>query len=234
MNSEEILKKAVIRFHETELDALPSNMYLSTIQNISPEFKTGIDSLINASRRKAIVRKIVQRTAVFFFGIFASLLILCVINEDVRAECLRFLKEIVGDMTYYSVPVSTTPAQEPEISGMELGYVPEGFELVSENKDSGGEMFSYQMKGKEVYLDFNYRKAEETNYGIYNTESEMEIILLKDGSIGEYYGGSGKDTISILVWKKGSYICYISLDPCSEELGKDEIIKIAANVRIIQ
>ena len=47
MNSEEILREAVIQFHKMELEALPSDSYLAERQEVSPEFHRKMVRLIN-------------------------------------------------------------------------------------------------------------------------------------------------------------------------------------------
>ncbi len=136
MEGNEVLRAVVAKLHREELDALPDNDYLREHLEVSPEFHEKMRKLINRSRRLGAVKRVTKVVAGFFIVALAGLLLLCAVNEDVRAFCVQFVKErlLIG-MTRYSNPMDKSAVfHESEREGeksfirFEFGYVPEGFE----------------------------------------------------------------------------------------------------------
>ncbi|MCH5251603.1 MAG: DUF4367 domain-containing protein [Lachnospiraceae bacterium] len=231
MNSEELLRQAVIQFHEAELKLLPINESLENEIEVSPEFELRMQQMIRKSRRHAVVNKIARRAAGFFIGIVAGIVFLCTVNENIRARCLQFLREIIDGMTQYSSTMETPNPVDEDIIGLQLGYVPAGFELTYSNLSEG--MITYKLSDKEIYLDFDYDKTANANIRLYSEHSTVKKVILKDGSECDYYKGEREEDPDLLIWQIGQYACYLSITGDFDNIN-EELIKIAENVQIIK
>ena len=230
MNSEELLKQAVIRFHEAELKSLPENEFLEKELEVSPEFESRMEQMIRKSRRQAVRNKIARRAAGFFIGITASIVFLCAVNENIRARCLQFLREVMDGMTEYISTVQTDDPAEKDIIGFQPGYVPVGFRLTDQDFDTG--TASYQLADKEVYLDFNYDKSEDLTLRVNTEHSSLKKVTLSDGTECDFY--EGKDKQYLLVWQIKQYTCWLSLTGDFTGAAEEELIKTVENIQIVR
>lgn len=231
MNADEIMKKVICKYHEQELSELPTNEELEKQLTVSPEFVRRMIRLMNKNRRKAKVRKVVRGAAGFFIAAIAGLILLCGINEDIRAECLNFFREMIaGGMTEYQSIPSGNLEEQGEIIGFNIEYVPDGFEIeedLSEMEEESGA--SYYMKG-DILLCFNYNISDETNFITNNDNVVLKHITLSDGSACDFYKCTKKGDMSLLVWNKGKYICFLAIDNYLEGWEDSELLKVANGI----
>lgn len=236
-----MLKEVVAKLHKEELAALPSDEYLRDHLEVSPEFHQKMMKLISHSYRLAMVRRNMKRVAAFFLAALATLLLLCTINEDIRAFCVRFLKEnLFGGMTAYTSPADSSSVEslvEPdkdEIIGFRLGYVPEGFEydeersVVREGFCRGRLVYTNNKKGSAIVL--RYFASDKGLISMDNQHSKVDVIQLANGSVCEYYKSQKEGSESALLWETGEYFCYLMIDDWQEGWEEKELIKIANNV----
>lgn len=229
MNSEEILREAVIQFHKMELEALPSGSYLAERQEVSPEFHRKMVRLINVSMKRGKRRKMIRNVAALILGVFASLIFLCCVNDDMRARCLRFIRNTVGGMTEYRSDVSPdTNSMTENVKGLKLGYVPDGFVL--EKGDAESMSIRYRMKNFDVYLDFTYVGEGSGVISINTEDSVREKVELEDGSEADLYKAKNENDADTLMCRKYGFICAISIEGSSYLRKEEELLKIADNI----
>lgn len=233
MSSEEILREAVIRFHEMELSALPSDSFLAERQEISSEFHRKMLRLINENRRQGRRRKIIRSVAGLILGIFTSLILLCCVNDEMRARCLQFLRNVVGGMTEYrSIDPPDTTSVDENVAGLKLGYVPDGF--VPEKEDSQSMFASYKMKNFDVYLYFDYVEEGKGVISIGSKNSVQEKVELEDGSEADLYMAKDENDADMLICRKYGYMYTISITGSSYLRKEEELLKIADNIRSLK
>lgn len=233
MNSEKILGSVVCEEHERELSALQENEEMGIEFDVSPQFQRKMKHLIASNRRKAMVLRTSWRAAGFFAAVCTSTLLLCAINEDVRAECLRWFRMLVPDGTteYEMPPVSDTEKSSGTLVGFELGYVPEGFVLEkSDIKDRRGII---RYRKKDVVLEFLYVLSHDDKLWTDNEHGDFTSITLEDGSVCEYYQGDVNRYASRLIWKRDGGVCSLMLWDNGEERGKVELMRTANEVRAV-
>lgn len=229
MNSEEILRAAVIRFHEMEMEALPSDAFLAERQEVSPEFHRKMMKLINTMNRRGRRRKAIRNVAGVLLGIFTSLILLCSVNEGLRARCLQFLRETVGGMTeYHSTVEPDTTSTNENVVGLKLGYVPDGFVL--DEKESSENYLCYYMKNFDVYVEVLYTK-DNSNMRVDSENAVQRKVELEDGNEADIYKRESEDDADTLVCKKYGYLCAVTITGSSYLRKEDELLKIADNIR---
>lgn len=132
---EALLKEAVCEYHIEELKAIPSNRELKATYTLSPEFYRKMDKILIAQEkvmRKYNIIRILKYAAIIVLMIGT----LALTNSDVRAK----IKEIFFEMFDEYAVMTFNSDSENVITSLEdldfeLGYVPDGFELVEEMKD---------------------------------------------------------------------------------------------------
>ncbi len=243
MEGNEVLRAVVAKLHREELDALPDNDYLREHLEVSPEFHEKMRKLINRSRRLGMVKRTMRAVAGFFIAVLATLLLLCAVNEDVRAFCVRFVKEnLLGGMTEYSEPVNESVVlhkSEGEDKGtvrFELGYVPEGFEYNEESsyvdEDVGEGYLEYENDEKEdTTIKFLYFLSDVGAISIDNEHAELCTVYLEDGTKCDYYKSNTEDSPDVLLWTSGDYNLFLRVEHAPSDWDDDEILRIANSVK---
>ncbi len=114
-----------------------------------------------------------------------------------------------------------TKSNNNSVNGkIKIGYVPAGFELVSEEKASKISWCNFaDSQGKSIVISKNSSTAEI----IFNTENIETHTITDNGVV--YKCNIGSDGHSIVIWTKNDYIYMINAS-----LPEDELIKIAKTV----
>ncbi len=246
MEGNEVLRAVVAKLHREELDALPDNDYLREHLEVSPEFHEKMRKLINRSRRLGVVKRVTRAVAGFFIAALAGLLLLCAVNEDIRAFCVQFVKErLMIGMTRYSDPVDKSAVfrenegkeeKEKGFVRFELGYVPEGFEYDGENsyvhQETGKGSLVYINKEKnDTSINLLYFLSDTSTISVDNENSKFSTVYLEDGTKCDYYKSSKKDSTDVLLWTSGEYNLILQIDNTSVDWDDEEVIKIANGVK---
>lgn len=181
-------------------------------------FEEQMSQLITGEKQlkfKGLMRKI--GIAILIIGIAGSL---GMSVEAVRTRVIEFITEVFEKFT--SISYQSYGAYDNEREGSYLPqYVPEGFEMIEEEKIFNDVHITYENELGEEIL---FRQIEiTTNNSIIDTEkAQLEKICLEDK---EYYYYENKE-IKNIMWIEGVYQITIS-----SEIEKDELIKMCLSVQ---
>lgn len=226
MSNDELLKKAVCEEYKRELEALPSVEELEEMILVSPEFHKKMEKLFRKHKRKAWLFNIGKNVATFLILLVTSFFLLCVLNEDVRATCLQWVKTITGDgMTDYKVISSDKESES--VAGFTLEYIPEGYVLKSADMGKVSGNTTYH-KGKNS-LEFYYMNVNNSNAKIDSENNITSQIKLDDGTICDFYKSDSDQTKSKLIWQKEEYMCTLLISQTDE----NELVFIANGIKRI-
>lgn len=126
---------------------------------------------------------------------------------------------IIRNLFNYSSYTISNTDHSVKVSDLKVGYVPDGFELVSILKDENIHMFEYKNNGKFIVIN----KSFIGNKINFDTEKfEYEKILINNIEYNLYQTKS--DTYGI-VWNNGLYTFDID-----SNVSKDEMLKIAESI----
>ncbi len=242
MEGKEVLRAVVAKLHREELDALPDNDYLREHLEVSPEFHEKMRKLINRNRRLGMVKRAMRAVAGFFIAVLATLLLLCAVNEDVRAFCVRFVKEnLLGGMTGYGNRVDNNVAPhknegENDFVRFELGYVPEGFEYDGENSYMNEEarrgfLVYVNDEKSDTSINFQYFLVDTSTISVDNEHAELYTVYLEDGTKCDYYKSNTRDSSDVLLWTSGSYSFLLEVENAPSDWDDGEILRIANGVK---
>lgn len=223
---EEMLKQALYRESERELAEIPSQEELKGTMEISLKFYKKMEKLIRRHKIMALGRTIGRNAAMLLIVLLSTLVLLCAINEDVRATCLQWIRTMIsGGMTQYQ-PVSTDGEGE-KAAGFMLEYIPDGYVMKTEDMDEDSGYVIY-VKGDAI-LGFNYVMIDGTSALVDNEDSFLSHWTLADGTPCDLYAADFVGDQKKLLWKRGAYICELYI----MNLDEDEILQIAENVRMM-
>lgn len=225
MSNDDLLKKAVCEEYKREIEALPSAEELEEMILVSPEFHNKMAKLFKKHKRRIWLFRIGKNIAFFLILAASSFLLLCILNEDIRATCLQWVRTMASDgmMDYSTVP---SDKENNLTAGFTLEYIPEGYVLKSTDmKDMSGNI-SYCYGNNE--LDFYYMMENSTIATIDNENSIASHVELDDGTVCDFYKSNSSKTKSKLVWRKGEYICTLLIS----QINENELVPIANGVKI--
>lgn len=198
---------------------------------VSDDFKKKMELLVNSvdkkkQRSKHIFNMRWAAAVVTLLVIAGALLV--GMDRNARAGCFDFIRQLfTGGYNRYQAVEHSNDDDEREITGFTMNYIPDGYELVSEQTSDLSYMF-YDYKSKNGSIHFMYYKNTMAADTMINNEYvEHTTVKLEDGTRCEYYTDNGADFGSCMLWKKGNYVCFLSRQDGDEEI---DLVKIADNI----
>ncbi len=233
-NEEQFFREAVQRVHEKELEEYREGAEGESYQP-SGAFIENMETLFQKDEKRIRRRNILRAVKASVASAAAVFALLLVLNEDVRAFCLPFLRhhDTVHEMMDYRRTEESAEQDSGEhgkIVGFELGYVPEGFvyqEELSMIEDGVGDLV-YE-NGEEIFLDLAYVRGDTLKV---NSEfADRSTVKLDDGTICDYYKSNTKGYASGLVWSRGDVLCNLAIDNGMLGWEEEELFKVANGIR---
>lgn len=224
---EALLKEAVCEYHIEELKAIPSNRELKATYTLSPEFYRKMDKLLRAQEkvmRKYNIIRILKYAAIIVLMIGT----LALTNSDVRAK----IKEIFFEMfDEYAVMTFNSDSENVITSledlNFELGYVPDGFELVDKFKDDNIAIEHYSNQNEILSINYYLDFGVENNLNTDNEDMMYEKITVNDKFEGYFRSSEDKNKENVLIFSNSNKGFSVSI---MANLSKEELIKIAENI----
>lgn len=226
---EALLKEAVCEYHIEELKAIPSNRELKATYTLSPEFYRKMDKILIAQEkvmRKYNIIRILKYAAIIVLMIGT----LALTNSDVRAK----IKEIFFEMFDEYAVMTFNSESENVITSLEdldfeLGYVPDGFELVEEIKTINVVNIYYaDNNDKNLLIEYCLIYNDKINLNTDSKDMIYENIII-NGKYESYFRSS-EDTNkeNYLIYYNSELGCTVTI---MANLSKEEMIKIAENIK---
>ena len=224
------LTKAATMVRKSMLSALPRSEDCD--HTFSNEFEQKICAMQHRAERKNRHRRIIHRVAAAIVAILVGFSLLCALNSEVRATIRGWIKEVVGDMTYYWFQGEKTEV----LPYYELTYIPEGYELIQDTRMEGfGHSRVYRQKGNiKTDIVFSYdliREDTQLIVDINGVPHEVRNVQI-NGCRGEFWISSDLSEESHgLLWvdeEAGVYFTILSV------LEPEEMLHIAESVILVK
>lgn len=225
--TDKYLKEALSEYCEEEWGR---EVVLDDIE-VSDDFKKKMELLVNSvdkkKQRSKHIFNIRWAAAVVTLLVIAGALLVGM-DRNARAGCFDFIRQLfTGGYDRYQAVEHSNDDDEREITGFTMNYIPDGYELVSEQTPDAP-VVSFDYKSKNGSLHFLYYKNTPASDTLINNENtEHTTVMLEDGTKCEYYIDDGTGFESHLLWKKGNYVCYLTSENGDEEI---DLVKIADNI----
>jgi len=223
---EAMLKIATDEALREEMEALPSNEELNKMYPRTESLDKKVFAVINkefkTTRKKKILRIVMQSAAVFSIIIVVSGIILMSVEAS-RNYIINTLIDMRSD--YVVFDFGTDNLATTETSGFSLNYLPEGFELISNQSmekllsniytdEIGNMIFVQRFYGESLSV---VSDTEYTNYA--EIQLNMGTVHLL-----EAMEESGQN---IIMWKHENDVINISTS-----LDLETLVKIAENLSV--
>ncbi len=234
MESEDVIKQAVHELFLEEKDEYESYEQMYGTETPSAAFSMQMNREIRRFESRYRFNITIKRIAAVFAIVIAGYLMLFLINEDVRAYTIQFIRtHLFGGFTSYVIPGDEDGRRPVRI---ETDYVPEGFELESKafHYSNGHMMFVSNDETKSCTMDIIYlSNPQKESNGIDNEHSIRESGVLEDGTPCDIYRSFTEGYNSFVIWKEGSVLLTACMDDYLEGWEVDELLKVANHVKVI-
>ena len=223
MTIEEAIRAALI----AEYDAIPPKEELEKMYTFSErherqmaEIFANLDKFDEKCRRRNLVRKI----AIILVVVLAVTIVSVKFVPEVYAFVKEWLMETKEDRIRFEGKSSEKDARAVEELRFELGYVPDGYELVSEEYTKTGTYQVSYRHNEGMMLFFEcYGKADDNLIAI-NTEGTFMEMKVIDGIM--YYLLECDLRENVVIWEKEGKMCKIK-----GVFGKKELMDIAISTK---
>ena len=221
---EAVLQRAFCDYTDKQLDSYPDCETLAKKYSLPKKEKRAFDRAIKEAKyKKPLIRVYLSRAAVIFLCIVALGAGAMMASPTVRAAAKNVIIEWFEKYAHFSFVSTEAGASDFEnIEGVEIGYIPKGFELVNTDKSPFSITYFYYSADKEYYIDVFSNNENELFAD--NENSEYKEIEINNRQSWIVYDDSN-DYGSLII--TGSKIS-VSI---SGNLPKKELIKIAENIK---
>ncbi len=170
--------------------------------------------------RKKISRKRMMKRALILVAVL--ILILGTMAVSVDAVRLKVFNYVFQEHPGHTKLIPSD-IEEPEVRNMpdfQLGYVPEGYEMVNYDRDHSTLWVDYD-NGKGQYIHFSVDYAADASFSIDN-----DTFVREETRVGEYQAWYFYDEMGgLIIWQMDEYLLTVD-----GGVGRDEIMKIAESV----
>ena len=236
-----LLQTAIRTMLDEEIRNLPSLEELEAEYSVSDTFLAKMERVLRRVRIREQLRRSMKNVAAVLLIMLAIYMTLLAFNDKVRAFTMNFIRTyIIEKMTAYSIPGASDSSKsknERKLTGIELTYVPEGFELVKGfdepfNEISGTLVYENKIdQNRKSILVFRYINNIDTQeYAIESEHTSSSTITLKNGIICDFFHSDIEKYVSSLAWIRESTLYSLSLNDYMEDDEKDELVKIAEGI----
>ena len=194
----------------------------------SPEFEARMAEAAKKVSRKTGVVQFARRAAAVFAAVVLSLGCWLAVDGETRADFVSWLREGYESSVLYSFRNEIADSGLPDV---ELGWIPEGYELVEESRDDTQLIFVYRNAESDKEMIFSISRPENNGYfGLIFEESEAEHIQTNvNGMYADLYLSCSESVNSSIVWIDEQNVIIYSI---FAYLNEDDILHIAENVKL--
>lgn len=175
---------------------------------------------VQPPRKKIGTRRAFRRALILVAVLVLIMGLMVISSEGVREKMFNYFqddKEGHTDLTYLD-----DEDEAGKIPEFELGYVPEGYELFSEDSDISFRKIIYT-KDEKQYIRFTVNRSEAYNMSVDNDTFKREEITVNGYQALLFYDEHN----GVVIWQVGDY----TLDLFTG-LSKKEVIEVAKNVTL--
>lgn len=196
--------------------------------------KNGLKRILKAIKEQKYHRPMyivyLQRVAVTVLILAATVFSLLMSNSKIRAAVTDVIIEWYN--THIKIEFTSDPSDDTETTpiseySLQIGYIPEGFELVDTiDYEEQFKSYTYRMGDKYIQIELNKFNIGNYMFDIEQYKCDNTII---NGLTAYVLSNNKDDTQTSVIW--GNKLYTLILDAC---LNTNEAIKIAENINIIK
>lgn len=221
---EAVLQRAFCDYTDEQLTSYPDCKALAKEYPLSKKEKRAFDRAAKQMKyNKSLVKVYLSRAAVVFLCIIALGACIMMTSLTVRAAVKNVIVEWFDKYTHFSFVATDTGSGDFEnVEDVEIGYVPDGYELINTDESSISITYVYSSNNADFLIDIFENEASELFPD--NERSKYSIIQINGHESWIIYDEENISGTLILIGSKVS----VSI---SGSLSKKELIKIAECIK---
>lgn len=196
--------------------------------------KNGLKRILKAIKEQKYHRPMyivyLQRVAVTVLILAATVFSLLMSNSKIRAAVTDVIIEWYN--THIKIEFTSDPSDDTETTpiseySLQIGYIPEGFELVASNEvDQHFKIYTYKNEDNYIKIEFYLTNISQHLLDIERYKSNNAII----NGLTAYILSTDKDDIQTsIVWGNKSFTLILDAP-----VNSDQAIKIAESIKVIK
>lgn len=197
----------------------------------SPEFQQRMERLIQRKcrvRRSSGLGRVLRRVAVVLLTVLLGGGVFLALDGEARAAVLQWFRETTEHSALYRF---SGEQEDKPLPVYTLGWVPDGFELMSEDEDDFfRRLFYLDSDGERFFVFDTYAMRDAVQLEVLAVEdtSRMESLTIL-GLHGEFYPADDVSDMSSLLIFDDEHATVLSID---SNLEKEEILHIAQELKL--
>lgn len=220
MITDEILCIAAEEYEKALLAALPEIAECN--HRFSPKFEKKMRHLLYKVKHQSAYT-IFRRIACAVIAIILCCGMLLMLNTEVRATVVSWIKEIYKSYTSYFFAGDTN--EEPVSQAFDLGEVPEGYVLVERfETDSGASVYYTHENGNMIA--FSYEFSEDSGAFYFKLEDHIFEQEYINGITMDIYLSQNPEYTNTIIWETEDKILFSII----AKLDKNSLIELAKNI----
>lgn len=219
------LREAAVKVMYALADALPENP--EPEHAFSEGFQAKMRKLIRKSRAAQAFRTLARGAAAVLLMALITASVWLAFDGEARADFLQWVRNEYENGIVYKFFARREEKTLPEIV---FGWLPEGcVESSAEvSRDHGYILFDVG-NGENILLYYRYMYSA-TSYSITRDSTVTHEEILLNGQSADFYLDEGEENQNVLFWSDDAWGIEFNL---VATLDKNEMVKIAENIRII-
>lgn len=217
------IKDFVCRIHEFQLKQIPPQKILEKKYHLSDTFLYKMETLIRQQKRKAKVRKI-RRGIVAAAAVF--LLLFTLSNPQYIADAADMAIQWFSDHMSFQIKTDTKVNRIPKY---EMRYIPDGYELVTDEYDESGGFAAY-VNQADAYVYFIYTIID-AGMNADNENKELSVLKGDNGEVIYYLEAADEEDYSSITWVSQDETTKFHI---SGYMSKEELLAIQKEIRIVK
>lgn len=196
--TEQELSTAAGLVRQSMLNALPEPEACS--HEFSAQFHEKMDRLLTRDRALTAMATVRRWTAAIILMILFGAATVLAVDTEARASFFDWVRKLYENSLVYEF---FGAAPDEGLPSYELGWVPEGYEMVDEYRDDIGHSIVYQKENDETavfVLDYHLRQEGEIYEVLFDKGKYQTSQVIVNGQSGDLYLSLDNTETNQLVW----------------------------------
>lgn len=220
MISKEIFLAALEEVDNAILASLPDSQDCSF--QFSNRFEKKMRSVVRRGNHP-VIYKALQRVACILLVLLMLFSGVMIVNTEVRASVIGWIKEQYETFYHYFFPAETTVNEQDEYT---LGWIPDGYTLANSYSSSSMEIQIYtHPNGNMIYFSYLYGSENRSEYIEFENHICYEVKLTS--AVAEVFITTSPDKSNGILWEDETDTVFFSISAPSEEA---ELVRLAESV----
>ena len=220
---EVVLKQAVYDAEKAEQDELPDSEALNETYPMPQSLQDEIAALQKKKHRRGTRSRLAKRIAIVAVSLLAVVFGVLMTQPEIRASVSHIVVQQFQKFALFRHDDNGEPKHYLTVDDVEIGYIPEGYELTSVIEDDTIRLYDYRsIEDTEQYVMIDIGLASNTDIGMDN-EHEYEVFYVNHREVHFSYDKDDQSGAAVIIDE--NIIINIA-----GRIGENELKTIAKNI----